>query len=345
MNDDSPPESRRPPAGGEFTWPPTSDELDAIQVIPLDGTSSAAPIAAKATDLMPPPRDRVLPAPVIASATLVAPVAKRSSRLRMPHIPRVPRRDDLVLAGVTLTSVLAIGTAAFMQFSDAPRTPVEPADLAPPPLAATAPLGATSLPLMSPSMSQVMSEVIAGAPIAVAAAPAAAFDKAGVTPRPRSVARTHTRTRARGLASKGFASSRGYASAGHASRAAEHRRVIPISEDFARPRLITPEQGRSGKLVLLVEVRKNGKVGDVDVLSSDLDRSNRSHRDLQRAAVSAVKRWRYTPAIRDGEPTASQIRVVVDINLDSSRVAFTEANARRRAAAADRATDTVLAAR
>jgi TonB family protein len=339
MNNDSPPGSRRPPAGGEFTWPPTSDELDAIQVIPLDDTSPASPIAAKSTDLMPPPRDRVMPAPVIASARIAGPVSKRGRRLRMPHMPR---RDDFVLAGVTLTSMLAIATAAFMQFSDVLRPTVEEHDLATAPLTATAPLASTSLPLMSPLTATAM------APIA--AAPLAAFDKGTSTPRPPSVeratpsrarvARAHTRTRARGLAS------RGVASGGHAaSRVAAHRRVIPVSENYARPRLISPEHGRSGKLVLLVEVRKNGKVGDVDVLSSDLDRSNRSHRDLQRAAVSAVKRWRYTPAIRDGEPTASQIRVVVDINLDSARVAFTEANARRRAAAADRAADSVLAAR
>ena len=96
----------------------------------------------------------------------------------------------------------------------------------------------------------------------------------------------------------------------------------------------------------LVEVRKNGKVGDVDVLSSDLDRENRSHRDLQRAAISTVKRWRYTPAIRDGEPAGTQVRVVVDINLDSvARRPATEADARRRAAAANRAADSVRAAR
>jgi TonB family protein len=339
MNNDSPPGSSRPPAGGEFTWPPTSDELDAIQVIPLDDASSARPIAAKATELMPPPRDRILPAPVITSQ-IVAPISKRGRGLRMPHMPRVPGRDDLVLAGVTLTSLLAIATAAFMQFSDAPRAPVEPNDLAIAPLAATAPLDTSALPLMS----ALTSPLTGMAPIA--AAPVAALDTGTATPRPRSVARAtpsrasakvaraHPRTRTRGLAARGFA-----------SHVPERRRVIPVSEDYARPRLISPEHGRSGKLVLLVEVRKNGKVGDVDVLSSDLDRSNRSHRDLQRAAVSAVKRWRYTPAVRGGEPTASQIRVVVDINLDSSRAAFTEANARRRAAAADRAADSVLAAR
>lgn len=116
--------------------------------------------------------------------------------------------------------------------------------------------------------------------------------------------------------------------------------------DYVRPRLISPERGRSGKLVLLVEVRKNGKVGDVDVLSSNLDRDNRSHRDLQRAAISTVKRWRYTPAIRDGEPAGTQVRVVVDINLDSGAInSASEAGARRKAAAANRAVDSVRAAR
>jgi TonB family protein len=128
------------------------------------------------------------------------------------------------------------------------------------------------------------------------------------------------------------------------ARPASHtRRAEPV--DITRPRLISPEDGRRGKLVLLVEVKKNGKVGDVDLLSSDLDRKNRSHRDLQRAAISTVKRWRYEPAIRAGAPADTQIRVVVNIDLDSSRVGFTEANARRRAMAANRAADSVLAAR
>ena len=99
MSNDSPPGSTRPAAGGEFTWPPTREELDAIEVIPLDDRSSVTPIA-------------VVPA---KAATVAPPIARRG-RLRLPL--RLPRRDDLVFAGATLTSVLAIAVAASMQFSD-----------------------------------------------------------------------------------------------------------------------------------------------------------------------------------------------------------------------------------
>ena len=111
MNNDSPSGSSRPAAGGEFTWPPTREELDAIDVIPLDpldDTSSIKPIA-------------VMPAKAIAS-----PEIARRGRLRLPL--RLPDRDDLVYAGVICTSVLAIAVAASMQFSDLWSPAAEPRD-------------------------------------------------------------------------------------------------------------------------------------------------------------------------------------------------------------------------
>jgi TonB family protein len=336
MNNDSPPGSSRPAAGGEFAWPPTSDELDAIQVIPLDDTSNG-PMPSKPAQLAPPSRSPLL------LPTPVAPAAIR--RRHWSHLSlRLPRRDDFVLAGVTMTSVLAIATAAFMQLSGTPRPPAESPD---PPVALEASalpgnelLTAMSLPVMSlPAVTPIASAPLVAAPAAALARTATPTSNS--TPRQRNVARVTTwsgkaaHARARHQASRVVAR----------HHVANGRQITRISADDAGPRLISPEYRRNGKLVLLVEVRKNGKVGDVDVLSSNLDRDNRSHRDLQRAAISTVKRWRYTPAIRDGAPAESQIRVVVDINLDSARVAFTEANARRRAAAADRAADSVLAAR
>ena len=98
MSHDSPPGSARPTAGGEFTWPPTREELDAIDVIPLDDTSSIKPIT------------------VVPAKTMVSPATGRRGRLRLPL--RLPRRDDFVFAGAIGTSVLAIAVAASMQFSD-----------------------------------------------------------------------------------------------------------------------------------------------------------------------------------------------------------------------------------
>ena len=302
MNNDSPPEPSRQAASGEFTWPPTSDELDAIQVIPLDDSSSARQMASAPAELVPPSRSPILlPAPV-------APVSIK--RGRWLHL-RLPRRDDFVLAGVTMTSLLAIATAAFMQLSGTPIAPAKSDDL-PIPLEASAlpgnePLTATSLPVMSlPAVTPIASAPVAAAPVEagpVESAPVATLAKAASmstsTPTPRSgnVARATTPS---GRAARAHARRHAASRVMARHHVPVERRVTAMTGDDAGPRLISPEYGRKGKLVLLVGVRKNGKVGDVDVLSSNLDRDNRSHRDLQRAAVSAIKRWRYTPAIRDG---------------------------------------------
>lgn len=322
MSHDSPPGSSRPAAGGEFTWPPTREELDAIDVIPLDDTSSIKPIA------------------VVPAKAMAAPEIGRRGRLRLPR--RLPRRDDLVFAGVICTSVLAIAVAASMQFSDVWRPPSERAaqsKQSEPRDRPLTPLIAQALPAMSPLATAPLAVLATGA--LPAAPPKVASDRVRIASRAVERRRVHTSRSAR--------------SAAYAHRSATHARRVAIAapsmrlsqdEDYVRPRLISPDRSRSGKLVLSVEVRKNGKVGDVDVLSSNLDRENRSHRDLQRAAVSTVKRWRYTPAIRDGEATGTRVRVVVDINLDSGVIgAATEADARRRAAAANRAADSVRAAR
>lgn len=300
MHNDAPPEKSRPASGGEFTWPPTREDLDAIQVIHLDGTPVLEPLAVEPIAAAP-------AAVAVVPNAIAAPALPRRSRLRLP------RRDDLAFAGVLGTSMLAIGVAASMQFSDLWQRAIEPQA---PPLSA---LGAQPFLAIAP---------IAMAPLAMAPVATRAEESRRVSP--DRVGKYARRTAV-------------------ATPAAIARPSMRSSRDaaYARPRLIATEGGRSGKIVLIVEVRKNGKVGDVDVLSSDLDRGNRSHRDLQRAAVSAVKRWRYEPAMRGGEPTGTQVRVVVNIDLDSGRMfaPATAASARRKAAAADRAADDVLAAR
>jgi periplasmic protein TonB len=315
MSTDSPPGSPRPADGGEFTWPPTSEELEAIQVIPFDDPSSVKQIA--------------IPN-VMAVAPAIKPAIKGGRRWQW----RPPGRDDLVLAGVTLTSVLAITTAAFLQFSEKPSAPAVLAAPSDPPIA---PLDTLALPGTS--------SIVAAAPLAPLAQDASPTPIASrkVVAHARRAPRIAERRRVAAPA-RSMRLSQG------TSRAAAPRVAsLTTSREagYTRPRLISPEDHvRRGKLVLWVEVRKNGKVGDVDVLSSDLDRSQRSQRDLQRAAISNVKKWRYTPAMRDGEPTETRVRVVVDINLDSSRVVHTTAaDARRMGAAANRVADSVRAAR
>lgn len=316
MSTESPPGSSRPGAGGEFTWPPTSEELEAIQVIALDDAS--------------PSRASRLPAPLEASAVTVAPAIKPiKRRFRL----RPPRREDLLYLGVTFASALAVAVAATSQLSDWQFMP------SPPPATTSSASDLELLRLLEKPPD------LARAALAATPAPLAALAKDEMPAAPvKNVADARAR-RARRVAQ----------SVGRrvAPRVAEKRHfTTPASTTastaaYVRPRLISPEDnGRRGKVVLWVEVRKNGKVGDVDVLSSDLDRGDRGQRDLQRAAVSAVKRWRYTPAMRDGEPTDTRVRVVVDINLDSRVMrTTTEAAARRRGAAANRVADSVRAAR
>jgi TonB family protein len=320
MSTESPPGSPRPSAGGEFTWPPTSEELEAIQVIPLDDASRAS----------------LSPAPLDAQAVTVAAATRPIKRRRRL---RPPRREDLLHLGVTFASALAIAVGATSQLSDWDWQLMlsqqnERSDAPLPPLASTS-LPATSPAATTSSASDLALLRLLEQPPDLARAALAA------TPAPLAALAKEASPVARVKVSN--------ARPRRAPRVAERRRLAtPVAtEAYVRPRLISPEDhGRRGKVVLWVEVRKNGKVGDVDVLSSDLDRSDRGQRDLQRAAVSAVKRWRYTPAMRDGEPTDTRVRVVVDINLDSRVIrTTTEADARRRGAAANRVADSVRAAR
>lgn len=62
-------------------------------------------------------------------------------------------------------------------------------------------------------------------------------------------------------------------------------------------------RGERGEVVVLVKVGANGRVTDVELVSSS------QHRRLDRAAMSAARRWRFEPALRDGQPVPGEIRV------------------------------------
>ncbi|MCD9006904.1 energy transducer TonB [Luteimonas sp. XNQY3] len=62
-------------------------------------------------------------------------------------------------------------------------------------------------------------------------------------------------------------------------------------------------RGERGDVLLRVKVGADGRVDGVDVVSSS------QHRRLDRAAVSAVRRWRFEPAMRDGQPVAGELQI------------------------------------
>jgi protein TonB len=79
--------------------------------------------------------------------------------------------------------------------------------------------------------------------------------------------------------------------------------VIPRYPESAR------HAGAQGTTVLRVRVLPDGSVAEVLV-----DRSA-GHADLDTAAVDAVRRWRFEPARRGGEPVAVWILVPVRFTL------------------------------
>jgi len=77
----------------------------------------------------------------------------------------------------------------------------------------------------------------------------------------------------------------------------------PVYPDSARRR------SRQGRVILRVEVGPDGAAGTVAVDESSGDA------DLDAAALDAVRRWRFRPALRNGFPVAAQVRVPVRFAL------------------------------
>jgi protein TonB len=66
-------------------------------------------------------------------------------------------------------------------------------------------------------------------------------------------------------------------------------------------------EGVEGLVVLKIVITESGAVGDVQVLKGD--------EPFVSAAVSAVRRWRYSPALVDGQPVASYKVVKIPFRL------------------------------
>ena len=91
-------------------------------------------------------------------------------------------------------------------------------------------------------------------------------------------------------------------------------RPAPISRD-ARPLATNAEPkypasmlraGVGGTVVVLAEVDANGNPVEVRVV----ERSG--ERELDRAALTAVRQWRFEPAMRNGKAVATSVKVPVD---------------------------------
>jgi len=70
-------------------------------------------------------------------------------------------------------------------------------------------------------------------------------------------------------------------------------------------------RGESGEVLLRIDVDTEGRVADVNLVHGSGSRA------LDRAAISAVRDWRFRPGQRDGQPVAGTVNV--PITFDSRR--------------------------
>jgi protein TonB len=70
--------------------------------------------------------------------------------------------------------------------------------------------------------------------------------------------------------------------------------------------------GEEGTVVLQVRVSANGLVDSVSI------RRTSGYPELDRAALSAVRQWTFTPASRAGRPVAGWVLVPILFSLDES---------------------------
>ena len=86
---------------------------------------------------------------------------------------------------------------------------------------------------------------------------------------------------------------------------------LPRPVDAPAPRYPRRAQrhGQEGTVVLRVHVDARGVPGQIDIVDGS------GARDLDRAALEAVRRWRFAPALRDGQPVAGTVQVPIDFTL------------------------------
>jgi protein TonB len=63
-------------------------------------------------------------------------------------------------------------------------------------------------------------------------------------------------------------------------------------------------------VLLRIHVGPDGEPQAIDLVQGS------GARELDRAAVEAVRRWRFAPAMRGGQPVAASVQVPITFNLE-----------------------------
>lgn len=74
------------------------------------------------------------------------------------------------------------------------------------------------------------------------------------------------------------------------------------------------KEGKTGVTVLVVDIDAQGSV-----VGTQVERSSGDAR-LDAAAQEAAAKWRFNPAMKQGQPVASKVRVPVEFAMDAERV-------------------------
>ncbi len=90
--------------------------------------------------------------------------------------------------------------------------------------------------------------------------------------------------------------------------------AVPRYRDNARPAYppLARLRGYQGVVVLLVEVRFDGRVGQASI------RRSAGHEILDRAALEAVRTWRFEPGRREGRAVTMSVEVPVRFVLNEN---------------------------
>lgn len=93
-----------------------------------------------------------------------------------------------------------------------------------------------------------------------------------------------------------------------APRVTEPKPIASASTQPDYPR-DAQRRGQSGRVLLRVDVAPDGSIANIDFVQ----RSGTP--ELDRAAMNAVRKWRFTPARSDGKAVASSVNVPIDFVL------------------------------
>lgn len=99
-----------------------------------------------------------------------------------------------------------------------------------------------------------------------------------------------------------------------AAAAPPQNRATPLPIDGQSPPPTYPpaalRKGETGTVMVRIQVDAQGNPGGVALIQRS------GSRDLDRAAMEAVRKWKFQPAIDDGQPVAGTVDIPVEFNLE-----------------------------